>query len=124
MLPKPKYTGGSPASRNASSSGDSGRWSGRIHAPVWNTSRSEDPGQGANVGSAASHGLSVKMWLRTSATGSKPADARCELRATPQESFQRCASCAQSLLLSAVPSAGESPRHAGGGWCAEGTDIG
>ena len=40
MLPKPTYTGGVPASRNASSSAGSGRSSGRIHAPVCTTSRS------------------------------------------------------------------------------------
>ena len=61
MLPKPTYTGGSPASRNASSSAGSGRSSGRIHAPVCTTSRSAVPSHGPRVGSAASHGWSVNM---------------------------------------------------------------
>ena len=56
MLPKPTYTGGGPASRNASSSAGSGRSSGRIHAPVCTTSSSAGSGQGASTGSAASHG--------------------------------------------------------------------
>ena len=59
MLPKPTYTGGVPASRNASSSAGSGRSSGRIHAPVCTTSRSAGSCQGARTGSAASHGWSV-----------------------------------------------------------------
>ncbi len=57
MLPKPTYTGGSPASRNASSSFGSGRSSGRIQAPVWTMSRSVSSFHGARSGSAASQGL-------------------------------------------------------------------
>ena len=50
MLPKPTYTGGSPASRNASSSFGSGRSSGRIQAPVWTMSRSVRSFHGARTG--------------------------------------------------------------------------
>jgi hypothetical protein len=35
MLPKPTYTGGVPASRNATDSAGSGRTSGRIHAGLY-----------------------------------------------------------------------------------------
>ena len=56
MLPKPTYTGGAPASRNASRSAGSGRSSGRIHAPVCTTSRSGVACHGPRTGSAASHG--------------------------------------------------------------------
>src|SRR5947208_4627925 len=77
---------------NASSSTDSCLWSERIQAPVWTTSRSAVSGHGANVGSAASHGRSVKMWLRTSETGAKPAAARWELIAVAQRSLKRLAS--------------------------------
>jgi hypothetical protein len=40
MLPKPAYTDGVSASRNATSSAGSGRSSGRIYGPVCTTSRS------------------------------------------------------------------------------------
>ena len=78
-LPKPTYTGGVPASRNASSSAGSGRSSGRIHAPVCTTSRSGEPGHGHRIGSAASHGRSVKTWSRTLSTGGRPIAARWAL---------------------------------------------
>ncbi len=60
MLPKPTYTGGVPALRNATNSAGSARSSGRIHAPVCMTSRSADSCHGPRVGSAASQGWSVK----------------------------------------------------------------
>ena len=50
MLPKPTYTGGVPASRNASNSAGSGRSSGRIHAPVCTTSRSVGSRHGTGSG--------------------------------------------------------------------------
>jgi hypothetical protein len=51
--------------------------------------RSAGSGQGANVGSAASQGVAVNMWCRTSSTGARPRDARHELRASPQMSSRR-----------------------------------
>jgi hypothetical protein len=82
-LPKPRYTGGVPASRNASSSAGSGRSSGRIHAPVCTTSRSAGSCQGARTGSAASHGRSVMTWSRTLSTGGRPIEARWVLSGSP-----------------------------------------
>jgi hypothetical protein len=76
--------------------GQGGRSSGRIQAPVWNTAPSAGSGQGASVGSAASQGRSVNMWPRTSSTGARPREARCELSAAPNVLFTRSASRAQS----------------------------
>ena len=87
MLPKPTYTGGVPASRNATSSAGSGRSSGRIHAPVCTTSRSGVSCHGPRVGSAASHGWSVKTWSRTLSTGGRPIDARWVLSASPNSAL-------------------------------------
>ena len=84
-LPKPTYTGGVPASRNAASSAGSGRSSGRIHAPVCTTSRSGDPGHGPRIGSAASHGRSVKTWSRTLSTGGRPIAARWVLSGVAEQ---------------------------------------
>ena len=51
------------------------------------------PRQGPGVGSAASQGWQVKMWLRTSVTGAMPDDARWELRAVSSPNHFAC-SCA------------------------------
>ncbi len=56
MLPKPTWTGGSPASRNATNSAGSGRSSGSTHAPVWTTSSPGVSCHGSRTGSVASHG--------------------------------------------------------------------
>jgi hypothetical protein len=50
MLPKPTWTGGSPASMNLSNSSGSGRSSGRIQAPVCTMSRSVGPSKGPGAG--------------------------------------------------------------------------
>ena len=100
MLPKPTYTGGVPASRNASSSAGSGRSSGRIHAPVCTTSRSAGSCHGPRTGSAASHGRSVKTWSRTLSTGGRPIDARWALIGSPNSAFRLWAFRSHSARLS------------------------
>ncbi len=64
MLPKPKYTGGAPASRKVSNPADSGRRSGRVRRRRSGTLQVRRCGHGASAGPAASHGVSVNMWLR------------------------------------------------------------
>lgn len=92
MLPNPKYTGGSPASRNSRTSSGNGRESGRIQAPVWTTPAG--PGQGASAASAASHGRSVKTWLCSSSTGASPDATRCAFSVGPNVAFRCRASSA------------------------------
>ena len=121
MLPKPTYTGGVPASRNASSSAGSGRSSGRIHAPVCTRSRSVMPFDGHRVASAASHGRPVKTWSRTLSTGGRPIAARWRFSASPYSAFTLCASCSHSTRLS-VSSRGDGvPGRAAGGKCRDGS---
>ena len=119
-LPKPTYTGGVPASRNASSSAGSGRSSGRIHAPVCTTSRSGDPGHGPRIGSAASHGRSVKTWSRTLSTGGRPIAARWALSGSRNSAFTRSASMSHSTRLSVSPGGNGRPGRCSGGWCGDG----
>ncbi|MEV1198853.1 hypothetical protein [Microbispora rosea] len=131
-LPKPTQTGGSPSSRNLSSSGGSGRRSGRIQAPVCTTPMSAGSGQGPSVGSAASQGRSVNRCPRMSATGARPAAARWALIAAPTVPFQRRASSAHSARLPAVASAGACPQTGTGAcpqtgtgaWCGDGSVTG
>ena len=120
MLPNPTYTGGVPASRKSSNSAGSGRSSGSSHAPVWTTSSSAGSCHGASVGSAASHGCSVKAWVRTSCTGGRPIDARRPLSVWPKCTFVFWASWSHSSRLSIWPIENGQPEYDGGGWWGEG----
>ena len=89
VLPNPNSMGAPPARRNVSISAERGRSSGSTHAPVCRTALSAGSGHGANVGSAASHGWSVNMWLRTSSTGARPRDAWQALSAAANVALNR-----------------------------------
>ncbi len=107
MLPNPTYTGGAPASRNATRSSGSGRSSGTTHAPVCTTSKYAGSRHGSSTGSVASHGRSPITWSRTPRTGAIPFATRLELSASPNSSSTLSASRSHSARLS-VTSTGSS----------------
>ena len=83
-------------------------------------------GDGLSVASAASHGRSATMWLRTSSTGGKACRCAMNVQRASKRVVEAFAFRAQSSRLSAVADAGVCPRQesSGGGWCGDGRTAG